>query len=414
MKKVSTEATSVSAPTEMGAVKIKRVLQVFEPGVDGAFRHVEGLVEFLLRQKDWRVGIAYSSVRSSDGLFSLVDNVRASGGPALDLQVGNSPALSDLRALFQLRKLIKDFQPDIVHAHSSKAGGLARVPFVLPNVPTFYTPHAYFGMGPHKGLKSHLFDNIERILAPRATTIHVSGEEADFASAKLRLTTEFEKPIPNGVDTTRFCPPSDEDAKSRMKEEFGIPSHAWVMGSIGRLSFQKDPETLYKAFARLKQRYPDKQLWLLHVCSGNTIEHEGIKALASKLGIEKEIVYPSYRKDPQVFFHAMDAFCLTSRYEGMPLSAIEAIASGLPLILSNSPGLRCFGLQEFDLNQVYFGDTENAESIANAMGECLLQSNFKNNHCLRAAQHFSNDQCHANILKLYEKVLRSTISHRFS
>jgi|GEM_PF-463604 len=404
---LSSLAASSSAPTEMRAAKTKRILQVFEPGVDGVFRHVEGLVEFLLRQKDWKVGIAYSSVRSSEGLFSLVDSVRASGSPAIDLKVGNALGFGDFRALLQLRRLIKDFRPDIVHAHSSKAGGLARLPFVLPNVPTFYTPHAYFGMGPHKGLKSMLFDNIERILATRATTIHVSPEEAEFANVKLRLTSQFEKPIPNGVDITRFCPPSDEDTKSRRKEEFGIPSYAWVLGSIGRLSFQKDPESLYEAFAQLKQRFPDQQIRLLHVCSGNTNELDGIKALASKLGIEKEIVYPSYRKDPQVFFHAMDAFCLTSRYEGMPLSAVEAIASGLPLVLANSPGLRCFGQPDYELNQVYYGDKENALSIANAMSECLLNSDFKNNHCIRAAQHFSNEQCHSSILTLYGRFLRS-------
>ncbi len=384
------------------AGQTKRILQVFEPGVDGVFRHVEGLVEFLLNQEDWRVGIAYSSVRSSDGLLQLVDRVQAAGGPTLDLKIGNAPGLYDFQALHRLRSLMKSFRPDVVHAHSSKAGGLARLPFVLPKTPTFYTPHAYFGMGPRKGFKSHVFNVIERILAPHAITLHVSQEEADFAKDTLRLPNRFETPITNGVDVARFRPPKNLDEKHQAKQTFGIPSDAWVIGSIGRLSFQKDPESLTQAFAIFRKRFPDRPLRLLHACSGSPNEFTAIQSLASTLGIASDVVYPGYRKEPQAFFHAMDAFCLTSRYEGMPLTAIEAIASGLPLVLTDAPGLHCFGTPQFQLNQIYYGEKENAISIANAMAECLQHTEFENNHRLMAVKHFSNEQCHARIMAFYK------------
>ena len=90
---------------------MKRVLQVFEPGVDGVFRHVEGLVDFLISQESLIVGIAYSSIRSSEGLFALIDRVKASGGAAMDLETGNAPSPRDFRSLRQLRRLIKEFKP---------------------------------------------------------------------------------------------------------------------------------------------------------------------------------------------------------------------------------------------------------------------------------------------------------------
>ncbi len=384
---------------------MKHIVQVFEPGVDGVFRHVEGLVEYLLSQEDWKVGLAYSSVRGSEGLSQLVDRVKTAGGPTIDLRVGNAPGAGDVWALLQLRRFFKSFQPHLVHAHSSKAGGLSRLPFALPRIPTIYTPHAYYGMCPHKGVKSRIFDFIERCLASQATSIHVSPDEEEFARDALRLTKQSAKTIPNGVDVFRFCPPCDNDAKAKTKIEFGISPNDWVIGSIGRLGFQKDPESLYRAFALLKQRQPETQKCLLHVCSGTTSEKDRIKALAAQLGIEEEIVYLNHRRDPEVFFHAMDAFCLTSRYEGMPLTAIEAIASGLPLILANSPGLRCFGQPSYGLNQVYFGEKENALSIADAMSDCLRQRTIENNHRSRALQHFSNRQCHASIMKVYHDVL---------
>ena len=81
------------------------VLEVVEPGVDGVFRHVEGLTRFLA-SSGVRVSLAYSDVRGSEGLRRLVAEVIASGGKALNLAVGNRPAASDLFAALKLRRLI--------------------------------------------------------------------------------------------------------------------------------------------------------------------------------------------------------------------------------------------------------------------------------------------------------------------
>src|SRR5688572_22314721 len=77
--------------------KAMNVLQVVEPGVDGVFRHVEGLTRFL-SGRGVRVSLAYSDVRGSEGLRRLVAEVTLSGGRTLNLEVGNKPALSDLFA----------------------------------------------------------------------------------------------------------------------------------------------------------------------------------------------------------------------------------------------------------------------------------------------------------------------------
>ena len=74
-----------------------KVLQVVEPGVDGVFRHVEGLTRFLSGH-GVQVSLAYSDVRGSQGLRRLVDEVRLSGGKTLNLAVGNKPSLIDVFA----------------------------------------------------------------------------------------------------------------------------------------------------------------------------------------------------------------------------------------------------------------------------------------------------------------------------
>ena len=94
------------------------VLQVVEPGVDGVFRHVEGLTQFL-SSRSLRVSLAYSDVRGSEGLRRLVREVEAHGGRTLNLEVGNKPGPRDVIAALKLRQLIREVRPDIIHAHSS-------------------------------------------------------------------------------------------------------------------------------------------------------------------------------------------------------------------------------------------------------------------------------------------------------
>src|SRR5947208_5201592 len=106
-----------------------KILQVVEPGVDGVFRHVEGLTRFLLA-RGVGVSLAYSDARGSEGLRRLIAEVESNGGETLNLAVGSWPSPKDLVAALKLHRLIAELEPDVLHAHSSKAGGLLRLPFV--------------------------------------------------------------------------------------------------------------------------------------------------------------------------------------------------------------------------------------------------------------------------------------------
>src|SRR5690606_37420984 len=103
-----------------------------------------------------------------------------------DLRVGAAPGPSDLRALRDLMRLKDRFSPHVIHAHSSKAGGLARLLGMLCGQQNIlYTPNAYYGMG-NGGLKSWLFSCVERCLGTRGMTINVSGDEQRFGVDRLK------------------------------------------------------------------------------------------------------------------------------------------------------------------------------------------------------------------------------------
>lgn len=316
-----------------GDGSVMRVLLVSEPGVDGVFRHVEGLAAYLI-ENGHEVHLAYSTVRGSDHLDRLTSAVSAAGGATLDLAVGNGPQWGDVRAFARLRRLVRRIRPDVIHAHSSKAGALVRALRVTGiREPIFYTPHAYFGMAGGSGPRARAFSTVERALGRIGITINLSEGERQFAINSLGVPADRLRQIPNPVDTRRFQP-VDAEAKQRLKAELGIPRDALVLGSVGRLTFQKDPVTLYRAFAAARKRSPD--LWLYHLGDG---ELSGVcERLAGELGIRGHLIRRPYLGEPVSFYRAVDGVILTSRYEGLSLALLEALACGLPIIVSEAPG----------------------------------------------------------------------------
>lgn len=373
-----------------------KVLHVMEPGFGGVLRHVEGLVECQL-QAGLGVALAYSSRRPSPRLFQLVARVRAAGGETLDLKVGNAPCPGDLTAARALSRLLGSGRVELVHAHSSKAGALGRVVARLGGRPCIYTPNAYFGMG-RTGPRALLFNLVERLLGGLAVTVNVSPEERDFARSRLGVPARLQRLVPNGVDTDFFQPATAEQ-KAAARDVFGLPRQARVLGSLGRLTYQKDPETLYRSFARLLQSHPET--WLLHLGEGELAG--ALEALLDQGGLRDRVRRLEALDDPRPFYHALDGFVLTSRYEGLPISALEALACDLPLVLTDAPGNRAFG--SLGLNRLGYAPVGDVEAISAALESWLAPLGSPCNHRQVCCRELSLARTCARVLELYHEVL---------
>lgn len=377
------------------------VLQVVEPGVDGVFRHVEGLTRFL-GSRGVAVSLAYSDVRGSEGLRRLVAEVTASGGTTLNLEVGNKPSLNDVLAALKLHRLIAEVEPDVVHAHSSKAGGLVRLPFVAARrTPVFYTPHAYYGMARRSGAGPWVFDRVESLLARRGTTINISRDEADFARARLGVQAQRQRVIHNPVRTETFRPPTPSE-RAAARAALALPEQAFAIGTVGRMCFQKDPETLYRALAPLLRRRPD--LFLLHLGEGELLDD--LKSLCAALMIDRQVRFCGYAENPIGFFHALDALAMTSRYEaGWPIVILEALACGLPVVSSRAPGTA--DIDKAGLSHCWTaaaGDIAGFEAAFGAMLEDVPRAR-PNNHRELALGRFSPEACYGAVLEQYHGAL---------
>lgn len=373
-----------------------RILLVSEPGVDGVFRHVEALTHFLLA-KGYEVHLAWSDVRGSDRLKKLVADVESAGGKTVNLRVSNAPGIRDVSALADLRKLVRDVQPHAIHAHSSKAGALTRaLVFFGLRVPVFYTPHAYYGLSGGGGAKAAFYNAVEAVLGRVGTSIALSEGERAFAADRLRIPARRLRVIPNPVDTRSFAPAASE-VKRRLRRDLGVPEGAVLLGSVGRLAFQKDPLTLYRSFALALNRVPN--LWLYHLGDGEL--SEACSTLATELGITDRIIRRTYLSEPLSFYRAIDGMILASRYEGLSFAVLEALACDLPVVLSEVPGNLDF--IKMGLSHCWSAPKETPDAIALAIQTWAgdLAAGRPSNHRKTAEMQFSQEACFGALVREY-------------
>ena len=363
-------------------------------------RHVDLLSRYLI-EKGVRVHLAYSDLKSCEQLHELIKHVDAHGGRTLNLRTGNAPQWADISALRALRRLIREERPQVIHAHSSKAGGLVRGLGLLGlRIPIFYTPHAYYRMHDPGSWKSRIFHTAERCLGTVGTSIGMGSFESEFARDILKVPASKRIVIPNGINTDLFRPAS-VDRKRLLREKFGLPLETPLLGTVGRFSAQKDPETLYAALARVFARVSN--LAFVHLGQGEL--EPKIDAFLTGHPFAGKIKRIPYLSDSVPFYQMLDGFVLASRYEGLSYAAIEAFACGLPAILTDAPGNA--DLATYGFSHVWHATPGNVDSLAEAILAWYDSAASWNqtNHREVMLNCFTEDICNSRVLAAYERQL---------
>lgn len=367
---------------------------VCEPAEFGSFKYVKGLIEYLCAH-GIQVDYAYSDVRRCSELDDLITFVESRGGTTLNLHIGEAPSFSDVSALFRLFKQIRRGNYDVVHAHCSKAGALARL-IRLAGLPcrVIYTPHAYYGTGKNPSFSVAFFNMIETGLGHVGTTILASDGEREFALKRLGIPKKRIRQIHNGIPCDSY-PPTSPEKKTLARAKLGLPADAFVFGTIARYSYQKDPFTLYRAFLPLLQEHPE--VWFLHIGDGEMWE------AVSALGSSQRILRLKSLKPIQLFYDAIDVFVLNSRYEGHALAVLEAMSSNKPMILSECPGNLDY--KECELNRVAWVKPEDPDGLLQALVEQQDKHSLSCNHRDVALVKFSDQVCYQQVIDEYRHIL---------
>jgi glycosyltransferase involved in cell wall biosynthesis len=227
----------------------------------------------------------------------------------------------DARCLVELATLFRRERPHIVHANSSKAGILGRVAGALAGVPIrIFTAHGW-AFAAHRGAASVAYRWADRLVRPLTTAV-VCVAEHERAAGVAAGTCRPERTvvIHNGVE----MPPAPERRAEAAEARIVF---------VGRLQTPKDPVTLLRALARLEAGTFTAEL------VGDGPERAAVEAEIRRLGLDDSVRILGGRDDVGGILGRADVFVLASRSEGLPLSILEAMAAGLPVVASRVGGV---------------------------------------------------------------------------
>lgn len=232
-------------------------------------------------------------------------------------------AAFDPRAVIRLARLLRGERIDVVHTHNPQplaygapAGRLARIAVV----------HTKHGVNPDVGRRlwlrrfgGHL---AHAYVAVSEATAAVARRNRECRPARLSI-------IPNGVDLEAYGP--DADTRAAIRAELELPADAWVFGTVGRVSVEKDHSLLLRAAGPLLG--PKVRL----VIVGDGAELPRVRAEASRYA--PWVLFTGLRRDVPRLLAALDVFVLSSRTEGLPLALLEAMATGLAAVSTDVGGV---------------------------------------------------------------------------
>lgn len=317
----------------------KKILHLVEAFGGGVFTFLVELCNSMSDEYD--IVIAYSKRNQTPEDFKgyFNENIRFIEIRNFTRNIG----IKDLKACIEVRKVIKEENPDIVHMHSSKAGIIGRLMISSKNKKLFYTPHGYsFLKQDDSKLKRYVYKSIEKIVAiyKRKCTIVACSEGEYKESLKLTKNSTY---INNGVNIKEI------DIITRHTKTKEIDVNNLKICTVGRIGFQKNPEL----FNKIAERFCDLQFtWI------------GDGELKDKL-TSKNIKITGWAKREDVLKEVVnnDIFILPSLWEGLPIALLEAMYLGKLCIVSNVIGNR--DVIQNEVNGFICDELEEYESIIN-------------------------------------------------
>jgi glycosyltransferase involved in cell wall biosynthesis len=284
--------------------------------VGGAQAYVAALLPALVTRFDVAV--------AAHGSGPLRDAADAAGARFLPLRHVRRPLSlwRDLAGFAELVRLLRRERPDLLHASSSKAGVLGRLAAAVSGVPVrIFTVHGW-AFAAHSGVPSRLYRWADRLVEPLTTvTICVSEHQREAGLAAGTCASERTVVIPNAVDVS--TPP-----RSRPVER---PRPLIV--AVGRLKAPKDFPTLVSALAALPRDSFDALI------VGDGPDRPRLEEQIRTCGLAGRVRLAGERRDVPDLLAEADVFVLPSRSEGHPVSVLEAMAAGVPVVASRVGGI---------------------------------------------------------------------------
>jgi glycosyltransferase involved in cell wall biosynthesis len=292
--------------------------------------------------------------------------------------------VKDVRAYFKLKRIIHEFQPDIVHTHAAKAGALGRMAASSCHVPVIlHTFHGHVFHSYFSNLKSNVFINIERQLAKRSTRlIAISKNQKRELSEKFRIcSAEKIEIIPLGFDLGKFSRDVEQKRK-KFRSHYLIDDDETVIAIVGRIVPVKNHKLFLLALKNVLTR-TNKRIRAFIIGDGEdrgAIE-EAARALQidfSDFILEKKkttLTFASWVKEIDEVYSGSEIVALTSLNEGTPVSIIEALAANKAVVTTDVGGIRDIVI---DKKNGFIVQTNDVEAFSDALLQLVENIQLRN------------------------------------
>lgn len=320
----------------------------------------------------------------------------------------------DYKSYFKIRKIIKEFKPDIVHTHAAKAGAVGRLAAAHSKVPIIiHTFHGHVFHSYFSPTKTRAFIEIERYLAKRTTKIITLSQLQLHELAdefKIAPREKFEI-VPLGFDLTRFTYKQEEKRKA-FRDKYNLADDEFAIGIVGRLVPIKNHSLFLEALKIVSEK-TNKKIRAFIIGDGE--DRAKIEAKAVELGLrfnnqnlsEKNILtFTSWMKDVDVANAGLDAIVLCSNNEGTPVSLIEAQASAKPIVSTKVGGIENIVLENETALLSARGDAAAlAENLFRLAESPELQKHLSQAGRAHVLQKFSYQRLCSDMAALYHRLL---------
>lgn len=244
----------------------------------------------------------------------------------------NSEKAFDISVWKKVKKFITEQRIDIVHVHGTRAN--TNVLWAARNLglPVVYTVH---GWSFHDGL--HPLSKRLRIAAEkfitRKTQVNICVSESNRQTGIKAFNGFNSIVVRNGVNLQKFNP---DAVYPDLRAAYNIPADKMLICYIARMTYQKDPVSMVRAFATALKRVPHLQLLMI---GDGELKTAAMNA-ATELKVDKQVIFDGFRQDVPAVLQAADIYCLPSLWEGFPIGVLEAMAMGKAVIASDVDGTK--------------------------------------------------------------------------
>jgi glycosyltransferase involved in cell wall biosynthesis len=316
-------------------VRVLRVIARLNMG--GPALHVAYLTHGLRERGYETTLVAGSLARGEDSMEFVARELGIEATHLPELRRDIAP-IRDLQATLRLAQLIRRLRPDILHTHTAKAGAVGRMAASLvgdarPPI-VVHTFHGHVLRGYFGPRLSYGFRLLERWLAKRTDALVAVSPEVRDELVRLGV-APVEKFTVVRVGIELSVRVADLDGRAETRRRLGIAGDSFTVGWVGRMTGVKRTSDVLLAFKRLRERGVDAFLCMI----GDGPERGQLERRAHELGIMKRTLFLGYQEQVAPYYAALDAMILPSGNEGTPVSAIEALAAGRPVVATRVGGL---------------------------------------------------------------------------